>query len=323
MKAIFQRAYGSSDVLMHGDLPQPTIGPKQVLVEVHASSINPRDWLIRAGKYQMQFLVPSFPLVLGSDVSGVVVAVGSSVSRFKPGDPVLGMKNPAQGLGAHAEFVAINEASLVLKPESMDFDAAGGLPLCALTAWQALVDIAGIRIGQRVLIIGASGGVGTFAVQICKTLGAVVTGVCSATNHALVKKLGAAQTIDYKTDDFKKMDSTYDIIFDTIGRESLSRCRGVLAPGGIYVSTIPTPINLAAALTSTVKHAVLKSSKRACVVMVKPKQSDLEAITELANRGQLATVVDTVYSLKDAKKAHDLSRSQRAKGKVILRIKEA
>ena len=321
MKAIFQNKYGSSDVLMYGDLPQPAIGRHQVLVEVYASSINPRDWLIRSGRYQLQFLVPAFPLVLGSDISGVVVAVGASVTRFKPGDPVFGMKNPAQGLGAHAEFAAVNEASLASKPQSLDFDAAGGMPLCSLTAWQALVDIADVQRGKRVLIIGASGGVGTFAVQISKALGAVVTGVCSATNHALVKSLGADYAIDYKADDFKNMGSTYDIIFDTIGRESLASCKGVLAAGGMYVSTIPTPKNLVAALASKVKHAVFKSSKRCGVVMVKPCHTSLEKIAALVQKGQIITVVDSVFPLMDAKKAHDLSRSLRAKGKVVLHVK--
>lgn len=322
MKAIFQNEYGGSDVLTYGELPEPKIGRQQVLVEVYDSSINPRDWLIRAGKYQLQFIVPAFPLVLGSDISGKVVAVGAGVTRFKPGDEVFGLKNPAHGLGAHAEFAAVNEAALTCKPENMDFEAAGGLPLCALTAWQALVDIAGIQSGKRVLIIGASGGVGTFAVQIGKALGASVTGVCSSTNHALVKRLGAEHTIDYKAEDFKQMGLTYDIVFDTIGRESLSRCDGILAPGGVYVSTIPSPGNLLSTLTSTIKNAVLKSAKRCGVVMVKPRQSDLEAIAKLVKDKKIMTVVDSVFPLADAKRAHDLSRSQRAKGKIILRIKD-
>ena len=321
MKAIFQKEYGSSDVLKYGDMPQPKIGRQQVLVEVHASSINPRDWLIRAGKYQLQAVVPRFPLVLGSDISGKVVAVGAGVTRFKPGDEVFGMKNPVQGLGAHAEFAAVNEIALARKPENMDFDAAGGLPLCALTAWQALVDIAGVQPGKRVLIIGASGGVGTFAVQISKALGAVVTGVCSATNQELVKRLGAERSIDYKTDSFKQVGHNYDIIFDTIGRESFSRCNSVLTPGGVYVSTIPSPKNLMSTLTTSIKHRVLRSAKRCGVVMVKPRHADLEAIAELVRKNQIVTVVDSVFPLAEAKKAHDLSRSLRAKGKIILRIK--
>lgn len=323
MKAVFQKTYGGSEVLEHGDLPAPSIDRHQVLVEVYASSINPRDWLIRSGKYQLQFLVPAFPLVLGSDISGVVAAVGPGVTRFKPGDPVIGMKNPAQGLGAHAELVAVNEKSLVRKPDNMDFDAAGGLPLCALTAWQALVDIAGIGRGKHVLVIGASGGVGTFAVEISKALGAVVTGVCSAANQALVQSLGADQTIDYKTEDFKKNGSACDIVFDTIGRESLARCSGILVPGGMYVSTVPAPENFVAAFTSTFRHAISKSSKRCAVVMVRPERTGLEAIAALVQQGQLKTVVDSVFPLHEAQKAHDLSRSKRARGKVILRIKGA
>jgi NADPH:quinone reductase-like Zn-dependent oxidoreductase len=321
MRAIFQKAYGSTDVLEYGDVALPAIGPKQVLVEVHASSVNPRDWLIRSGNYQMQFLVPAFPLVLGSDISGVVTAVGSRARRFKPGEHVFGMKNPSEGLGAHAEFAAVNESALALKPANLDFEAAGGLPLCALTAWQALVDIADIQRGQRVLVIGASGGVGTFAVQIAKALGAVATGVCSATSQQLVESLGADRTIDYKRDDFKKMGDTYDIIFDTIGRESLDRCAANLVSGGIYVSTVPKHGNLVSMLTTSVRHFVFKSSKRCAVVMVKPDGKALAEISTLAQKGQLRTVVDSVFPLQDAKDAHALSRSQRAKGKVILQIK--
>jgi NADPH:quinone reductase-like Zn-dependent oxidoreductase len=155
MQAIYQQRYGGSEVLTFGELPQPTIKPNQVLIEVHATSVNPRDWLIRSGKYQLQFLVPKFPLVLGSDVAGVVVAVGAKVKNFKQGDHVIALKNPSHGLATYAQYVAVDEYALALKPSIMSFEEAGGLPLCSLTAWQALVDIAKLKQGDKVLIIGA------------------------------------------------------------------------------------------------------------------------------------------------------------------------
>ena len=321
MKAVFQKIYGRSDVLEYGDLPKPAISRRQVLVELRASSVNPRDWLIRSGKYQVQWLVPAFPLVLGSDVSGVVVEVGADVRRFKPGDKVLALKNPAAGLGAHAEFTAVDEDALALLPDTLGFEEAGGMPLCALTAWQALVDIAGLQRGMQLLVIGASGGVGTFAVQIAVALGAVVTGVCSEANQALVSRLGSHHTIDYKTQDFKAIPDRYDIVFDTIGRESLKRCAAILKPGGIYVSTIPSPKNIIASLTSKARQAVLKSSRRCGVVMVKSDGVALKKIADLSQSHALTTVIESIFPLQEAKKAHDLSRSFRAKGKVILKIK--
>lgn len=322
MKAAFQKEYGGSEVLTVGVLPRPPIGKAQVLVQVYASSINPRDWLIRAGKYQLQFMVPRFPLILGSDLAGIVVEVGPEVVQFKPGDKVMGMKNPGAGLGCHAELVTVNANALALIPDNLPFDQAGGLPLCALTAWQALVGNAKIKPGDTLLVIGASGGVGSFAVQIGTALGAAVSAVCSESNRELAVGLGACQVIDYKKEDFKKMPTQYDIVFDTIGRESLSQCAAILKPGGVYVSTVPKPANLIDAALSTLKHVVVKSARRAAVVMVKPDGVALQQIAQLVQAGKIRTVIDTVYPLSEVKQAHDLSRSLRAKGKIILKIHE-
>mgnify|MGYP000913870253 FL=1 len=321
MQAIYQQRYGGSEVLTFGELPQPTIKPHQVLVEVHATSVNPRDWLIRSGKYQLQFLVPSFPLVLGSDVAGIVVAVGAKVKKFKQGDHVIALKNPSDGLATYAQYVAVDEHALALKPSTMSFEEAGGLPLCSLTAWQALVDVAKLKQGNKVLIIGASGGVGTFSVQIAAALGAVVTAICSTANHDLVLGLGATKAVDYKIENYKTSLSGFDVVFDCIGRENLNTCRGLLNDGGIYVSTVPSPLNLKLALLTILKHRLWPSTKRAGVVMVKSRANDLRHITDLINRQQLRTVIDTTFPLAAAAQAHDLSRSLRAKGKIILKVR--
>lgn len=321
MQAIYQQRYGGSEVLTFGELPQPTIKPHQVLVEVHATSVNPRDWLIRSGKYQLQFLVPSFPLVLGSDVAGIVVAVGAKVKNFKQGDHVIALKNPSDGLATYAQFVAVDEHALALKPSTMSFEEAGGLPLCSLTAWQALVDIAKLKQGNKVLIIGASGGVGTFAVQIAAALGAVVTAICSTANHDLVLGLGATKAVDYKIENYKTSLSGFDVVFDCIGRESLNTCRHLLNDGGIYVSTVPSPLNLKLTLLTTLKHRLWPSTKRVGVVMVKSRATDLRQITDLIHHQKLRTVIDTTFPLAAAAQAHDLSRSLRAKGKIILKVR--
>lgn len=323
MNAVYQNSCGASDVLKFGCLQRPVAGANRVLVKVHASSINPRDGFIRMGRYQLQFLVPAFPLVLGSDLAGTVVAVGAGVTQFKVGDAVIGIKNPSQGLACHAEFVAVDASALARKPTAMSFTEAGGLPLCALTAWQALIDHGRIRAGHRVLVIGASGGVGTFAVQIARALGTDVTGVCSAANADMVHALGASRTVDYRQPDYKLALNGFDVVFDTIGRENLHACRTLLNPGGVFVSTIPSPRNLRLALVSTVRSWLQKTAVRAAVVMVKACGTDLARIAALVEQGKVRTVVDSVFPLAQAAQAHDRSRSQRARGKIILQVRDA
>lgn len=320
MQAVYQRRYGASSVLECGVLPRPVAGRGQVLVQVHASSINPRDGLIRSGRYQLQFLVPAFPLVLGSDVAGTVVAVGAGVQQFAVGDAVMGLKNPSNGLGCHAQYVAVDAGALALKPGPLSFTDAAGLPLCALTAWQALVELGRLRAGQRVLVIGASGGVGTFAVQIARAWGATVTGVCSAANADMVRALGAAHTVDYQQPGYRDALQGFDIVFDTIGRESLPTCHAMMRPGAVLVSTVPSPRNLRLALGSTVLQWVQPSRRRAAVVMVKARGADLARIAALVEQGHVRTVVDSVFPLSQAALAHERSRSQRARGKIILQV---
>lgn len=320
MKAVYQTKYGTSEVLKYGEQQAPAIKPYQVLVDNHATSVNPRDWLIRSGRYQLQFLVPSFPLILGSDLAGEVVQVGARVSRFEVGDRVFGMKNPREGLATYSGQVAVAEKNITHIPVGLSYVEAAGMPLCALTAWQALVDKAQVQAGTEVLVIGASGGVGSYAVQIASALGASVTAVCSASNADMVIQLGASKVIDYHHEDFVAGADRFDIIFDTIGRHSLSRCAGVLSAGGSYVSTIPNPTNLKSLAISKIKSRVMPASRKANVVMVKSSGSDLRQVADLVANGKVRPVIDSVFPIAEASKAHDHSRSLRAKGKIILQI---
>jgi NADPH:quinone reductase-like Zn-dependent oxidoreductase len=320
MKAVYQTKYGKSDVLQYGEQTSPQLKANEVRIKNYASSVNPRDWMIRSGRYQMQFLVPSFPLILGSDFAGEIAETGEKINAFKPGDKVFGMKNPSEGLATYAEELVAAEKNIALMPTGISYTEAAGVPLCSLTAWQALVKKAGIKKDMKVLIIGASGGVGSFAVQISKALGAEVTAVCSQKSATMVTDLGATKVLDYHQQDFLKASDRYDIIFDTIGRHNLSKCKPVLCPGGTYVSTIPSPNNLKAMAITQFKSLFSRVTKKADVVMVKSKGSDLSEIAKLISAGDIRPVIDQIFPIHQAAEAHDYSRSLRAKGKIILEI---
>ncbi len=321
MKAVYIDRFGPSDVLIHGERPAPRPGPGEVLIEVHAASVNPRDWLIRSGRYQMKFLLPKFPFILGSDVSGTVVEVGGRVERFAPGGEVYAMRPSRDGFGGYAELVAVRESAVARKPESMSHEEAAGVPLAALTALQALRDNARLGTGQEVVIVGASGGVGTYAVQIAKVLGAEVTGVASAANARLVESLGADRVIDYKAERFNDVLSDQDVVFDVIGRESPASCSRVLRPGGTYVTTIPRLSTGLEMLKSRLRSTFSSRARRSEVVLVRSDGSDLERLTRWIEDGRIATVIDSVYPLAEAAKAHDRSRTFRTRGKLILKVR--
>ena len=204
MKAVYQTKYGKSDVLIYGEQTRPTISANEIRIKNYATSVNPRDWLIRSGRYQLQFLVPKFPLILGSDFAGEITEVGAKVKDYKLGDKVFGMKNPSEGLATYASEVVALAKNIAYMPNNISFNEAAGVPLCSLTAWQALVDKAGIKEGMKVLVIGASGGVGSYGVQIAKALGGDITAVCSEKNTALATSLGASKVINYHKQDFLK-----------------------------------------------------------------------------------------------------------------------
>ena len=315
MKAVFINRYGGPDVLEVGEQPRPVPRSKQVLVEVDAASVNPRDWLLREGRYVFRHLMRGFPLILGSDVSGVVVEAGPGAMRFRPGDAVFGMQTPLGRMGGYAEYVAIDERALAAKPAGLSHVDAAAVPCAALTAYGALVRIGRITAGSRVTIIGASGGVGTYATQLAKALGATVTAVTSAANASLVQSLGADRVIDYKTERYETLLDSQDLVFDTIGRESLRKCARVLARRGRYITTIPSPATFRQALGS------MFAARRAHTVLVHADGEELAYIASLMVAGKVRNVIDSVYPLSEVRAAHERSRSWRSRGKLVLQVR--
>ncbi len=320
MKAVYFERYGGSDVLRYGEYPEPEAGPRQVLIDVHAASVNPRDWLIRSGRYFAQPLLPRLPFVLGSDVAGVVAAVAAKVRRFAPGDEVFAMQPTSDGFGGYAERIAVREAAVARKPASLTFVEAAAMPLAALTALQALRDDAKLRQGQRVVVVGASGGVGTYGVQIAKALGASeVAGVASARNEELVRSLGAERFVDYRSERFQDVLRGYDVVFDTIGKESLGSCVPVLARRGVYVTTVPNLKNALASLGTRLRTVLL--GRRSSIVLVRSSGKDLESLGRWAEEGVLRSVVDRVAPLAEAAAVHEYSRTFRTRGKNVLTVR--
>ncbi|MEH2290317.1 NAD(P)-dependent alcohol dehydrogenase [Nostoc sp.] len=310
MKAVLIRRYGAANVLQYEEVQQPKIEPTQLLVKVRASSVNPIDWKIRKGMLSL-IAGSKFPKILGLDVAGDVVAVGSGITRFKVGDAIYGSTSfPG---GGYAEFAAIPENLAVLKPTNLSYEEAAAVPLAALTALQALRDQGNIQTGQNVLINGAAGGVGTFAIQITKALGAQVTGVCSTKNLDLVKSLGAERVIDYTQQDFTADTAQYDIIFDAVGKRSLSQTKKVLKPNGVYITTLPSP----EVLLESVLTALLPGQK-ARFLFEKPNVKDLLFLKELIEAGKIRVVIDRTYPLQELAAAHRYSETGRAVGKIAL-----
>ena len=320
MKAVYINKFGSSDVLVYGERPKPIPKSDAVLIKVHAACVNPRDWLLREGIYFGRYVVGQFPVILGSDVSGVVESVGSKVQRFKVGDEVYAMQSHLGKMGGYAEYISVIESAVGIKPSNMTHEEAAAVPVAALTGWQALIKDAKIKKGDKVLIIGASGGVGTYGVQIAKAFGASVTGVCSTANVELVKSLGADRVIDYKKEKFNDLLTGYDIVYDTIGRESLKKCSSVLKPNGVYITTIPSANNALDSLTTKAKRKVFGRGQTSVMVLASPKGKYLAEIAKLSEAGKLKSVIDSVYALENTTDALDRSRTFRAKGKLILKV---
>ncbi|MBW4631055.1 MAG: NAD(P)-dependent alcohol dehydrogenase [Iphinoe sp. HA4291-MV1] len=313
MKAVVIRQYGSPEVLQYEDVEPPKIKPNQLLVKVRATCVNPVDWKIRKGMLRL-ITGNKFPMILGFDLSGDVVEVGSQVTHFKPGDFIYASLNPTAG-GAYAEFAAVPEKNAAPKPTNMSYEEAASVPVAALTALQALRDKGNIQSGQSVLINGASGGVGTFAVQIAKILGAQVTAVCSTKNIDLVKSLGADRIIDYTQQDFTQESQQYDIIFDSVAKQSFSRCKQTLKPNGIYVTTLPT-------LESFVQNILtaLIPGKKAKFLFETPNTQDLVFLRELIEAGKIHSVIDRSYPLQELTGAHAYSETERTVGKIAISV---
>jgi NADPH:quinone reductase-like Zn-dependent oxidoreductase len=308
MKAVRIHAYGNADELRYEDAPAPVIAPDDVLVRVVAASVNPVDWKIREG-YLKQMIAWQFPLTLGWDVSGVVEAVGDKVTRFKAGDAVFSRPDIKRN-GTCAEYVAIREDEIAHKPGTISHVEAATLPLAGIAAWEAVVTTARIAAGQRILIHAASGGVGSIAVQLAKSRGAYVIATTSEKNRALVKSLGADEVVDYRTQKFEQVVHDVDAVFDTIGGQVQEASWTVLKPGGILVSIISVPPEERAKAVGV----------RSAFLFIEPSAPILAQLAGLVENGKLRPVIGAEFALKDIARAHALSQSGHAAGKIALYV---
>ena len=310
MKAVRIERYGNEDVVEIAEVEKPKPAPGQVLVKVKAAAVNPVDWKIRDGLGELFGM--KLPIILGCEVAGTVEAVGSGPSRtgtkdFAPGDDVYGFLGEYSG--GYAEYVAAPAGEFVRKPKQIDFDIAASVPVGALTAWQGIFDDGKLRSGQRILITGASGAVGSMAVQLAKNKGAHVIAIGSGRNEEFVRKLGADEFIDYKKAKFEDKVSGVDVVFDTVGGETQDRAFQTLKRGGFLVSTVNPPS------TEKAKEFGVKVA----MVGVTPNPDQLAEINRLLESGKLKVRLATVLPLAEVKKAHQLSASGHADGKIILR----
>ncbi|MGH8240760.1 MAG: NAD(P)-dependent alcohol dehydrogenase [Steroidobacteraceae bacterium] len=322
MKGIVGHCYGAPDVLKLEQVAKPMPSDDQLLVKVHAAALNPVDWhSMRGSPYLMRivsgFGSPKDPRV-GADFAGTVEAVGKNVTRFKPGDEVFGGAN-----GAVAEYVVVRESrGVALKPANVTFEQAGSVAVAALTALQGLRDHGGIEPGQKVLINGASGGVGTFAVQIAKHFGAEVTGVCSTRNVELVRSLGADRVVDYTQEDFAQGDERYAIVLDNVGNRSFSDLRSVLEPNGALVIVGAAKGDWIAPLMGAIKATVMQPfvDQKVGFFIARLEQDDMKFLGELMQAGKVTPVIDRRYALSDAAKAMEYLEAGRARGKVVVSL---
>ncbi len=319
MKAMVFRQYGATDVLKLEEVPTPGPGPGpgEVLVKVFASSVNPVDWKLRAGG--MRLIFPAkFPKIGGFDVSGVVAHTGPGVSTCRVGDTVYGLLDAFRRNGAHAEYVIAPARYLAEKPEGLTHKQAAAIPLAGLTAWQSLNDWARVKTGEQVLILGASGGVGTMAVQTAKSLGALVTGVCSSRNVGLVEKLGADEVVAYDKQNLSPRRS-FDVIFNAVGLQSFFAYSGRLYPRGRYVTTLPVARDiLFSALQPWLR--ILGYGKRLRYVFVKPDPEGLRQLARLAEAGKLTPAIEKIYALAELAAAHRHSQNHRVRGKLVIQV---
>lgn len=316
MKAVLFKKYGGIEVLKYETIDVPIVTENQVLIRVKYASVNPVDWKVRNGiaRVLTGLMKPKSKFqILGGDIAGEIEAVGAAVSRFKKGDTVCAILGGIPG-GGYAEQVAVEASQVALMPKSLDFKAAAALPLTGLTAFQALI-MANIRANQNVLVNGASGGVGIFALQIAKAKGATVTAVCSERNADFVRTLGADKVMDYNKEDFTKASEKYDIVYDAVGKSSLGKCKSILSKSGVYITTMPEPISLIQS-----KLLPFFSARRVIPIMTKPSGEDLAELSVLVDKFKMEIPIDREFSLKDVAKAHEYSQSERVRGKLVLKM---
>lgn len=311
MQAVGFRRYGSADVLEQLQVPRPTLTDTSVLIRVVAASVNPADWRFRSGQFRFVIRL-KLPFVPGADVAGIVEAVGSAVTGFRPGDAVYAMLPTALG-GGYAEYAVATEDQVARMPRNLSFTEAAAVPLTALTALQALRDKAELQSGAHVLINGASGGVGTFAVQIAKALGAHVTAVCSGRNADFVRQLGADAVLDYTQQHVTAGEPCYDVIFDAVNTLAFRSARQALRPNGILVTVNPIAEKL-----SPRWLARFRGGRHLRSLLVQPSSSDLETLTTWLETRRIRPIIDHCYPLLDAADAHRSSETMRARGKLVL-----
>jgi NADPH:quinone reductase-like Zn-dependent oxidoreductase len=333
MKAFIVDRYGRGGTLRAGDVPEPEVGERDVLVQVHAAGVNALDAKIRDGEFKL-ILPYRPPFVLGNDVAGVVVRVGARVRTFAPGDEVYARPDKDR-IGTFAEFISVNENDLAPKPTRLTMAEAAAVPLVGLTAWQALVEIAELRKGQRVFIHAGAGGVGTFAIQLAKHLGATVATTTSAANVDLVKDLGADVVIDYRTDDFETVLHDYDVVLNSLGNETLRKSLRVLKPGGklISISGPPDPAFarqigkpwILRPVMRVLSHRIRKAATRRQVsysfLFMRANGDQLREITSLVDAAIIKPVIDRVFPFASTNEAMAYVDKGHAKGKVVVKVK--
>lgn len=333
MKAFIVDRYGKNERGRIGEMPEPEVRDDDVLVQVYAAGVNLLDSKIRDGEFKL-ILPYRLPLILGNDVAGIVVRVGRRVRRFKIGDEVYARPDKDR-IGAFAEFISMNEDALAIKPKALSMEEAASIPLVALTAWQALIERADLRKGQKVLIHAGSGGVGTFAIQLAKHVGATVATTTSTANVDLVKGLGADIAIDYKTTDFENALRDYDVVLNSLGTETLNKSLQVLKPGGklISISGPPDP-DFAKEIGSSwilrqvmraLSYRIRKKAKRHYVsysfLFMRANGDQLREITSLIDSGIIRPIVDRVFPFEAIKEALAYVEKGRAKGKVVVKVR--
>jgi NADPH:quinone reductase-like Zn-dependent oxidoreductase len=316
MKAIVYTTFGSPDVLQLKEVEKPIPGDNEILIKVRAASVNAYDWRhVRADPFLIRLmgaglLKPKHP-ILGADIAGTVEAVGSQAKQFQPGDEVFGEGS----YGGFAEYACVKENRFVLKPAGLSFEEAAAAPMAALTALQGLRDKGNIQAGQKVLINGASGGVGTYAVQLARYFKADVTGVCSAAKIDLVQSLGADPVLDYRQEDITRQKLKYDLIFDVAAYHSVSAYRRILSPGGMYV--------LAGGSMARIFQLMLKSMtglKNMGIMVAQANQRDLQFIAALLEAGTIKSVIDKCYPLSETAEAMKYLEEGHARGKVVITL---
>ncbi|MGN8842407.1 NADP-dependent oxidoreductase [Niallia sp. HCP3S3_B10] len=332
MRAMVIDRYGKVPMRL-AEMPTPDIGEYEVLAEIHAASINPVDFKIRDGKVKL-LLKYKMPLILGNDFSGVVAKVGAKVTRFKVGDEIYARPRKSK-IGTFAEYIAIHGEDIALKPKNLSFEEAASIPLVGLTTYQALADIMQLQKGQKILIQAGAGGVGTFAIQLAKIMGAFVSTTASEAGTNLVKSLGADEIINYRTEKFEEKLKNYDAVFDTLGGEILEKSFGVLKSGGKIVSVSGLPnarfgreygsgffkTLLFSALTHKLTALEKKHHVQYSFLFMKPSGEQLRTIANYIEAGKIIPIIDRVYPFENAQEAMEYAETGRAKGKIIVKIR--